>query len=84
MYSIHTDSAILEQVETLPADALPFYAELLALLQIAPWSGHAYNRERPEANMRTHTFGADGEGMVIYLVLEDQRRVSLLQVLWVG
>jgi hypothetical protein len=28
------------------------------------------------------TFGDDGAGLVIYLVIEDQQRVSLLRVIW--
>lgn len=34
--------------------------------------------------MRTLTFGPQGEGKIVYLILEDQRRVDLLVVLWVG
>lgn len=41
--------------------------------------------------MRVHTFGARDEGtmiydegMMIYLVLEEQRRVVVLRVLWLG
>lgn len=59
------------------------YAEVRALLEVAPWSGEAYNRQRPDANMRTHTFGKQGEGVVIYMILDDQRRVIVLRVLWV-
>ena len=39
---------------------------------------------RPDANMRTHTFGGGGHGLAIYLVLEADRRVVILRVLWVG
>ena len=84
MYSVETDDAALDQVDALPAHALKFYAELLALLEITPWSGDAYNRQRPDASMRVHTFGAHDEGMMIYLVLEEQRRVAVLRVLWLG
>jgi hypothetical protein len=52
VYSVGSEQLAGEQVA-----ALPFYAELIALLEIAPWSGQAYNRQRPDANMRTHTFG---------------------------
>lgn len=39
-------------------NVLKFYAELLALLEITPWSGNSYNRQVPDAGMRTHAFGA--------------------------
>ena len=84
MYSVDIDSEVGEQVSALPAKALPSFAELLVLLEIAPWSGNAYNRKRPDANMRTQTFGNDHEGLVIYLVIEDQRRVSVVRVIWGG
>lgn len=82
MYSVETDDAALDQVAALPADALKFYAELLALLEITPWSGDAYNQQLPDTSMRVHTFGAHDEGMMVYLVLEEQRRVVVLRVLW--
>lgn len=34
--------------------------------------------------MRELVFGASGEGTVTYLVLEDQRRVDVLLVQWMG
>lgn len=83
MYSVESYPDALEQVAVLPVDALSSYAEVMALLEVAPWSGEAYNRQRPDANMRTHAFGKQGEGVVIYMVLEDQRRVVVLRVLWV-
>ena len=84
MYSVETEQDALKQVAALPADALASYAEIMALLEVAPWSGDAYNRERPDANMRAHGFGEQGEGLVIYLILEDQRRVIVLRAIWVG
>jgi hypothetical protein len=32
--------------------------------------------------MRTHAFGDHSTGLVIYLILEQQRRVIVLRVLW--
>lgn len=82
---VETDADVDEQVAALPAETLPFYAELMAMLVLTPWSGEIYNRERPDtANMRTHAFGAHAEGFVIYLVLERERRVSILRVVWIG
>ncbi len=82
MYSVETDTAALDQVAELPAEALALYAELLTLLEVAPWSGDAYNRARPDTSMRACTFGHRDQGLVIYLVLEEQRRVVMLRVLW--
>jgi hypothetical protein len=84
VYSVDIDSEVGEQVSALPAAALPSFAELLVLLEVVPWSGNAYNRKHPDANMRSQTFGTDHEGLVIYLVIEDQRRVSVVRVIWGG
>jgi len=84
VYAVETDSDALEQVSALPDEALAWYAELIALLEVTPWSGDAYNRQRPDTSMRTHPFGSRGQGLAIYLVLEPQRRVVVLRVLWIG
>lgn len=34
--------------------------------------------------MRTHPFGEHGDGLAIYLILEQQRLVVVLRVLWIG
>jgi hypothetical protein len=57
---------------------------VLSLLEVTPWSGRAYNRQRPDGNMRVVSFGPNGEGFVVYLILEDQRRVAVLRVMWLG
>ncbi len=73
MYLVETDAEVDEQVAT-----LPFYAELMAMLALSPWSGEIYNRERPgTANMRTHAFGAHAEGFVIYLIEQLARMLGM-------
>jgi hypothetical protein len=62
MYSVETEVDALGEVAALPAQALPAYAELMTLLEVAPWSGDPYNLQRPDANMRTHTFGEGTRG----------------------
>ncbi|WP_165960650.1 hypothetical protein [Actinocrispum wychmicini] len=51
---------------------------------MAPWDGLPYNQDNPDGNTRIWVFGPGGEGKVIYLILDDQRRVDLLNVMWVG
>lgn len=82
MYSVEPEQVAAEQFAALPEGALPFYAELMVVLETAPWSGEPYNMQRPDTNMRTHTFGEHDQGLAIYLILEDQRRVTVLRVLW--
>ena len=84
MYKVTTDHQSQEQVDALPADALLPLAELMAMLEVAPWGATPYNELRPDSPMRACAFGSRGEGMVTYLILEDQRRVDLLDVQWAG
>jgi len=83
VYRVETDEWVQQHVDQLPADALASYAEVRVLLEVSPWSGEPVNPDNTDAEVRTHTFG-DGLGLVTYLVLEDQRRVDVLQVIWLG
>lgn len=84
MYRIITDSVALDQVAVLPTEALGRYAEVLDVLELAPWNGRPYNKEKPDLPMRELVFGTHGEGAVTYLVLEREREVHVLVVQWVG
>lgn len=84
MYSVDTDEFVQEQIDALPSHALAAYAELRTLLEVGPWTGDSINQQKPDAEVRTLTFGRHHEGMATYLILEDQRRVHVLDVVWVG
>ena len=84
MYRIELLPEVQEQVAALPREALTSYAEVLVMLEVAPWSGDPYSREHPDGSTRAVAFGPNGEGLLSYLILEDQRRVALLIVLWAG
>ena len=84
MYRVETYSEAMDQIGALPDGALACYAQALAVLELVPWNGDPYNRADPKGAMRQLMFGPHSEGMVTYLVLEDQRRVDVLRVLWLG
>jgi hypothetical protein len=84
VYRVETDEQAKEQVDALPADALVSYAEARAVLEVSPWGGEPVNDRNPDGPVRTLLFGSDHEGMVTYLILDDQRRVDVLSVLWIG
>jgi hypothetical protein len=54
------------------------------MLEVAPWNGPAYNFRKPDSPMRSVPFGPDSRDMVIYLIVDDLRRVDLLRVVWAG
>ena len=82
MYRVETDEHAQRQVDALPADALAAYAELRAMLELSPWGGEPINDRNPDGPVRTLAFGGHHQGMVTYLILEEQRRVDVLSVLW--
>lgn len=84
MYKITTDDRSQPQIEAVPAKALAPFAEVCTTLELAPWNGVAYHAHQPDSPMRAFTFGPHGEGDVVYLILEDQRRVDILVVLWLA
>ncbi|MFC6087601.1 hypothetical protein [Sphaerisporangium aureirubrum] len=71
-----------EQITALPARALGTFREVTVFLQVAPWSGNPFVRERPDCPIRTRTFGEKGGGMVTYLIVEYRRLVEIINVVW--
>jgi hypothetical protein len=75
---------VRDHVDGLPRAALVSYAELIAFVELTPWDGAPYRDDKPDGTMRKVVFGPAGEGIVVYLVLEDQRRVVVVSVTWTG
>ncbi|MBG0813807.1 hypothetical protein [Planomonospora sp. ID82291] len=80
MYQVLLDPIAEGQIAELPEEALRPLEELLALLEIAPWSGQPYNPANPKANMLTHAFGE--RGLATYIVLDEQREIYLIRIEW--
>lgn len=80
MYRIVTGGVVADQLAELPSAALAGYAQALAVLELVPWNGDPINADNPEGNVRVLPFG--DAGMVIYLILEDQQRVDVLELIW--
>lgn len=84
MYRVTTDSESADQVSALPVEAFVGYLEVVRVLELTPWSGRPYNDADPDGVMRQWVFGPCGEGLVTYLILEDEQRVDVLRVHWMG
>ena len=84
MYSYEILPEAREQVDGLPVDALPHYAELIAFLELTPWGGPSYREDKPGGNLRKMLFGQRAEGIAVYLILERERRVVVVSVTWLG
>jgi hypothetical protein len=84
LYAITTDKQSQQQIDALLGEALAPFAEARAVLEVVPWSGVPYNKQKPDSPMRALTFGPEGQGDIVYLVLDDLRRVDILVVIWLG
>lgn len=83
MYRVVTDPEARDQVAALPFGALTEYAQVIDVLEIAPWNGPPHNARNPEGAVRRWVFGPNGSGQVIYLILERQQEIHVLLVQWI-
>lgn len=82
MYTYDAVPDAVAQVDELPVAALSEYAELIAFLELTPWEGGPYRADKPDGNMRVMPFGKLAQGMAVYVILEEQRRVVVVSVTW--
>jgi hypothetical protein len=81
-YDIEVYPDAREQIAALPAEALHPLAEATAMLELTPWNGAPLRNDNPGGPVRTLPFGHFG--LITYLILDDQRRVDVLNVMWPG
>jgi hypothetical protein len=84
VYRVTTDERSQPQIDALPTEALAAFAEARAMLEVAPWGGDPLDDGNPDAPVRTLPFGPIQQGLLTYLILERERRVDLLDVLWLS
>jgi len=71
------------EIAALPSEILPALAEAMAVLEVAPWSGESQNEANPNGAVRRLLFGPAGAGQIVYLILERDRLVQVLLVVWI-
>jgi hypothetical protein len=81
-YTLEIDPLAEQQIAALPPLALAALVEAAAVLELVPWNGLPLNRNNPDGAVRQLPFGRFG--MITYLILDDQQRVDLLIVTWIG
>ncbi|WP_157124626.1 hypothetical protein [Nocardia pseudovaccinii] len=67
----------------MPAELLGHFAELIAFLELTPGAGQPYQPSNPDGAMRKMTFGPNNEALATYVILEEQRRVVLVSLIWI-
>jgi hypothetical protein len=75
-------ATVRAEIEALPRPALLALAKTLAVLEVDPWSGAPLVDRNPGGAVRTMAFGP--AGLLTYVVVQQLRRVDLLQVHWAG
>lgn len=84
MHRVVTGDHLRAQPDAWPAPAPAAFAELRVVLEVDQWAGGPVDPVNPEGAVRTTSFGPGHEGVAAYLILEDQRRVDLVQIAWLG
>jgi hypothetical protein len=84
VYRVDADEQVQDQVDRLPPDARAPFAELRTMLEVGPWGGDPINADNPDGPVRIASFGSERQGIATHLILDDQRRVDLLQIAWLG
>jgi hypothetical protein len=82
LYSYEQTPEVRQALDALPADLLVHFSELITFLELTPWAGPAYQEGNPGGNLRKMVFGPNREAMATYLVLEEQRRVIVVSLIW--
>lgn len=82
MYRLVTYPEAAGQIAEPPAHLLPHYAAALDDVGAAPWDAPSHNANNPGGAVRRELFGPLGSGQVLYLVLESEREVHVLRVMW--
>lgn len=84
MYDLGLVPEVSAAIAALPAVGLRALAEVFAVLEVAPWSGLPYNDGNPDGAMRHLVFGPGGSGEIVYVILENSRRVEAVSLVWLG
>jgi hypothetical protein len=84
MYRVATDDEVNAQVAALPDELLPYYAQVLDLPELVPWNSRPYSASKPDGVMRKLLFGPPGRmAEAIFLILERDRRVEIVRIVWI-
>lgn len=84
MYDLD-DEDIADQVHALPPEARTVFDELCTVIALVPWQSEPAAHGNPDGRVRFASFAtAAGSGFVYFLILEDQHRVDLLELVWIG
>jgi hypothetical protein len=79
-YTLDFDPAVRAGIDAMPPSVMDAFAEALEVLKLVPERGKPLNKDNPDGGVYQLPFAKDG--LITYLLLEDQQRVDLLRVVW--
>jgi hypothetical protein len=79
-YTLDLDPVVRAAVKAMPPNVLEAFAQALDVLRLVPERGKPLNKDNPDGGVYQLPFAKDG--LITYLLLEDQQRVDLLRVVW--
>jgi hypothetical protein len=82
VYSYEQTAEVAAALQVMLVELLGSFAELIGFLELTPWAGQPYQPGNPGGSLRKMTFGPDGEALATYVILEDQRRVVVVSLVW--
>ena len=82
-YLIDISPEAREQIRAMPSELPKQLAEVMAMLELTPWHCPPINDDNPDGAVRQFTFGDAGRAPLTFLILEQQRRVDVLEVTWI-
>jgi hypothetical protein len=80
-YEIQFPDEVWDQIHALPSHADEPLAEAMIVLAREPWYGRPAHRANPDGAVRQLVYGF-GNGLIVYLILEQQKLVVVERVLW--
>lgn len=84
MYEVELNPGIPEQLAALPNEAALAFQELCVVAEVNPWGLDPAHETNPRGALRSALFGDPPLGLARFLILEDQRRVAVVAVIWIG
>jgi hypothetical protein len=84
LYEFSVAPEVTAAIAALPHNVLLSLGEAFDVLKLVPWNGPPYNKDNPDGAMRHWAFGPGNLGDVIYVILENARRVEVVRVTWLG
>jgi hypothetical protein len=81
-YRIEIDPPARDQIRAMPHPLQKRLAEVMAMLELTPWHCEPINKNNPTGSVRQLAFGDNGRALLTFLILERQRLVDVLEVLW--